>query len=380
MKTIQLNNTYKNKRFANIALLLLPVIFLMTTSNGFYVNNIFLVLIISLNVFLSLHKKGTKLTSKIIWSTFFFVLYSLLHFESIGSRDYISMLFIITILFCIDNDQYIFVNSSFYKCGSVVFIITTLTLVGYLANNLFMNFEGRFQAWSQSPTTIGIYCLYFTLLFHSFVSKKKSRLLIVSILLMLVALFSGTRSVLLLAVFFIFCFWFPSLEIKLNKKNITILIILFILTLSVFNDIIYNFLSELGLNILTDRYAGGTDDSYLTRLSLKTEQLAILTKSNVFNLLFGHGNGYTISAINFSNVRDSYVMLPHNDFLKLLIDWGIIFTFAFLLLIINLFLQIKRPLAPLMLYVLSFSHNMMFDHFSLILLFSLYYISNKNDK
>lgn len=82
-------------------------------------------------------------------------------------------------------------------------------------------------------------------------------------------------------------------------------------------------------NLLTDRLADAQDSGGSGRIDLYSEVWNLIGKSDLVNILFGHGWGGTMR-------YTSYHLTAHNDFLEIFFDFGIISLVLYVLLIINL--------------------------------------------
>lgn len=362
----------------NIGLILLPIIILLLADNGFLYSNIYLLVYILILFITSISSKKYK---SISFLTIAIILITSLQIQNISSRDYLSCFFLLIVAFLAENNRLIKPNTTFFKIGKIIFVLTIATFILYLSDNSnFSNHEHRFESWSDSPTTMAFYSLFLAYIYSLYIKKAYYKDLLF-IFIFFTVLYSGTRSGLILVFIVYLCSRLNFLAKLLSKKYISTLIIVLVILLSVFNDAIYSVFVDLGINEYLGRYQGDSDYSYLTRLSLKLEQFNIISSSTITEFLFGHGAGYTVETITKISSSDSTV-LPHNDFIKLFIDWGLIFSVIFVCYIIKFFNKLKQPFIPLLIYVSSFSHNMIFDHFNIILLASSFIVlkSIENNK
>jgi hypothetical protein len=248
--------------------------------------------------------------------------------------------------------------------------ISIITLVLYLINRqYFSSIEKRYMGWSSSPTTYAIYLLWFVSFQLNWVNEKWKRNLLLCFLIFSIYL-TGTRSGLIVGALIILL-QFDFIINFVNKRFIlfSLLFILFIL----FNDSLYDLLLNAGINQLLGRYSNDVDYSYLTRYNLKMEQMEMIKTSNLAELFLGHGYDYCINHLNKGFYTDEAKMLPHNDFLRFLIDYGLLFIIWYIYFIIKLFKGIgKYAIIPLLVYFSSFYHNMGLDHYNLILLITGY--------
>jgi hypothetical protein len=362
-------------RLSNIIFLFIPTLILLIFEKGFLYVNIYLFVFILLKIGISI--KGINKKSSVLISFFFLAV--IIQIQHLLSRDFISFVFLLMVAYCTISNNYIKNTKSLKYCLALILGITILTLFGFIFAGLFSNDEGRFHSWSGSPTTMCFYCIslfYIGINIFEIKNKRKIKLALLFSLLFVIILLSGTRSALILFAL-IFIAYFGVFNKLINKKVIVCLFVIALLLMSVFNDLLYDTLYDLGLNQFTGRYADGTDYSYLTRLELKIKLLTLIREASFFQVLFGRGSGYTVGYL--SHLEDLKI-LAHNDFLKIIIDWGIVFTFLFLSSLVHLFLKVRNAIIPLAIYVLSFYHNMMFDSYNIVLIFAIFYICSIKKK
>jgi hypothetical protein len=96
---------------------------------------------------------------------------------------------------------------------------------------------------------------------------------------------------------------------------------------------------------------GTTDLSFLFRLKHWLELWTIYQNGSLLNWLFGFGSG---SSVELTRMR----IVPHNDFIRYLFEFGVITLIGFCLLLFSIFRYLGRgwitvPLAAVALYFIS---------------------------
>jgi hypothetical protein len=245
-----------------------------------------------------------------------------------------------------------------------LFILSGLLL--FDSSKFSMGEQNRFLGFSISPTVFAVVIEAVMILGLAVVKSRSRRMLIISCTFLFVVL-SKTRLNLIL---FLFVPFVPILERRSNSFRMFILIA-FLLFLSLIYPL-YDFLlqTEIFSGVLGSRYQDGRDASFGLRNALFTLGINILLESSIFQLLFGHGAEFSRLAIMEAYGLDLKI---HNDFIVLLIDYGLLFTFYFLFKIVQIGAKNSYSFLAVVLYFISFYHNMVL---SLFLLLIIFYASN----
>jgi hypothetical protein len=151
--------------------------------------------------------------------------------------------------------------------------------------------------------------------------------------------------------------------------------LIFIVSIIVLNLVypVYQILSK-ETNVAELRYKDGRDASFELRYALYSNVLESYIEGTVVEKILGKGSE-TSRLLVISKFKDDH--MPHNDFIRVLHDFGIIWFLFFFFLLYRLasFSRISCVLTTL--YLLSFYHNMIFNLY-LILLIMLF--SNLNSR
>jgi O-antigen ligase len=113
---------------------------------------------------------------------------------------------------------------------------------------------------------------------------------------------------------------------------------------------------------LLGRYGGGRDASFGMRYYLYIKSLELIQEASLNEFLFGQGSETARLYILELTKEDSY---SHNDFLRLIIDFGLIFTVLYLALIMRIAIKTNLTVVIFILYLSSFYHNMVFDFYTI---------------
>jgi hypothetical protein len=241
----------------------------------------------------------------------------------------------------------------FYLGLSLFFIIVPITP----AQQIF-----RFEGFLSSPT---VYSAFLVLLFilaePSFKSNRNK--LIWYLIVFLFVFLSKTRLVLLLMIILPFLYY--SIEKwKLSIKKIflsTLFVLLFLYPA-------YSLVVEYFPNLVTMRYQEGRDKSFDLRFYLYRLTQDDFLKQDVKEKLIGQGNEHSRLFIKKKFNADLY---PHNDFIRLTNDWGILGFSLFLLAIYKYGTRSKTALLIAIMYLIQFYSNLVFNMFLISILIAV---------
>lgn len=279
----------------------------------------------------------------------FFTLYGLMLFVFISTIEYRT--------FYSKNIEYALY---LYFLLSLPFLLSS---IGYVH-------QGRFAGFVGSPT---IYAGFMTIVF--IISSLRLRLFSIkyisfyALTLLLVYL---TKTRLILA----FLMVYPFLrELILRKKWFTrkrLFVIFYGITLSIYP--LYVALLDWFPNLLTMRYSGKADTSFGLRNYLFVQSQQEYLNGSGFQMWFGKGNEKARSFILELMTVD---YMPHNDYLRLLIDWGVVGFLVFSFLLYKLAVKNDYTLFLALTYMVLFYSNMVFNLFVLSLLIIFYFKKEK---
>jgi hypothetical protein len=267
--------------------------------------------------------------------------------------------FIYLLVFTISNTFFknkdlrkpIFLGLSLYLLFSLIFLFFKSSYA----------LEGRYSGFSTSSTTYSVYITAIVIIGIHFI-KNKTLKVFTFIIGFIFVLLSMTR---LNLVYYIFI---PVIY-KLSKfKKLRSLILLSIIILLSLAYPIYFSLIESYPQIVEYRYESGRDASFGLRYALFNTVYKEWLTSDIRNIFFG--NGMEASRLLIID-RHKLDLLPHNDFIRILYDFGVLGSLSILFLFIKLFNKNMITFQLGILYLVSFYHNMVYNFFliSLILIF-----------
>lgn len=225
----------------------------------------------------------------------------------------------------------------------------------------------RFQGFIGSPTIYAGF-LAFLLIISTYNSSLKSVNFIVfyAITLYLVLL-SKTRLLI------IFLLAYPFLLFLLRNKSWAskklIFGSFFILSFMIYP--MYSFVTYLFPSLVTLRYEDNRDASFGLRVYLFDSVREHFSEGNFFQILFGFGNEYSRLFVKDLIGID---LMPHNDFMRILMDWGLLGFFLFCAILFKIALKNSLTMLLTMVYIILFYSNTVFNLFLISILLLFYFI------
>lgn len=256
------------------------------------------------------------------------------------------------------------------------FILLASLFSGY--DPLFSN-DGRFTGGFSSPTTFATWVIAIHVISYSdlLLSYNKSKITNIAILFCaLLVLVYSSKTRINLAFLLIFIFIFLKSKIIKFEKSRAWLILASAVSIGLIYPIYSNFVYLLPEWLVTIRYDSGEDKSFELREILFNRVYESYINSSFSEILFGLGGESARELIGKEWGMD---ILPHNDLLRILHDYGIIFSAVFLILVVSFGKRSPLATAISILYIFSFMHNMIYTHYLIAtLIITSYGISKKH--
>lgn len=257
--------------------------------------------------------------------------------------------------------------------------LLVLHLLMYISGaTVFFQQGSRFVGLMPSPTTFSTWMVACYLLAHGEYRRYEAGNKALAALAFFASLFfifaSGTRVSVLFMLFLAYAQLTDLMRGAVKTRAIAI-ITFAILVSSAYP--VYEFLTQyLPSDILAFRYAGDVDTSAALRIVLHQAIWDSWVNSGLWGLLFGIGAGSSREVIFVAWGVD---LLPHNDFIMLAHDFGIVFTVIFIGLLAAVASRSYMATQFCLLYVLSYLHNMAYSHYliAIIVLFTMRSVNKK---
>jgi hypothetical protein len=229
----------------------------------------------------------------------------------------------------------------------------------------------RFTGFIGSPT---IYSGFLVSIFiiASFKNRMGSLKFIILFLITLFLVYlTKTRLLIILMILY------PILRLlNLNRMWATrkfYFLIFYFVTLLIYP--LYSLVIAFFPSLVSLRYEGKEDSSFSLRIYLYEELKEVYLNGSITEKLFGRGNEY--SRIYVDKIMEADLM-PHNDFIRLMIDWGAIGLLVFSIILYKIAIKNDLCLYLALVYMVLFYSNTVFNLFLISLLFLFYYFNINN--
>ena len=235
-----------------------------------------------------------------------------------------------------------------------------------------MEIGNRFVGFTASPTTFsGILVVVFILVDVTLKPLSRTRLILLFIVLLFVYL-SKTRLILL------FLIVYPFLVFFIKKKAVSLgLVFLVVFTTLFFVYALYGWVIERFPELVTLRYEDARDASFGLRYQMYKVVELDFYSGTIWEILFGKGNEYSRLLIIENMGKDFF---PHNDFIRIINDWGIVGASAFFIFLYRISKKNITGLLVSLLYLILWYSNMIFNLFliSILIIASFQLVSKEN--
>lgn len=252
--------------------------------------------------------------------------------------------------FCI-NEKVVFKFFIYYLLLSIPFLFL---------DQGHMEIGNRFVGFTASPTTFsGILVVVFILVDARLKPFSRTRLVLLFIVLLFVYL-SKTRLILL------FLIIYPFLVFFIKKKAMSLgMVFLVVFTTLFFVYGLYGWVIEKFPELITLRYEDARDASFGLRYQMYKVVELDFYSGTVWEILFGKGNEYSRLLIIKEIGKDFF---PHNDFIRIINDWGIVGASAFFIFLYRISKKNITGLLVSLLYLILWYSNMIFNLFLISIL------------
>lgn len=336
-----------------------PLLYLvpLIRETGHFVENLYFA-VIFLILIAKLPSQRTIAISNLSISLFFVIIFftfSSIH-ETVGRSLLLMLLFTACLISSFDSGQ---IKKRDILLVSLFYITISIILLGsewaYIDDGL------RYRGFSLSPTHYSVYMVLawaMTMLLRIPVAVKFA----ISCSMIFFIFISETRlSYFLVLIILIVCVLHQA-GIFAHRIFRTIFFTTYAVTIALAYPL-YAMVSKLGIFGLS-RY-DEVDLSYEARAQFSNELLSSVSEGSWWNIIAGAGDGASRAEIITSF---GYDYLPHNDFLLLLYDYGVLGLLTVMGTIIFLATRNTSTLVVGIVYITSFYHNMLYSYAFIILL------------
>ena len=238
----------------------------------------------------------------------------------------------------------IFLKAGYTEAGRFIGFIGSPTIYSGFIASFFIVVSYRYKMWTFKFLTFFLITLYLVYL-------SKTRLLLILVII------------------------YPMLRLLALKRawisRKLIFLLFYVSTLLIYP--LYSFITNLFPSLVTLRYGKKEDSSFGLRNYLFEELKDVLLDGNVTEVFFGRGNEFSR---NYVEKLMGFDLMPHNDYLRLLIDWGIIGFLIFSFALYKMATKNDLSLYLSLVYMLLFYSNTIFNLFLISLLLIFYHNTN----
>ena len=288
---------------------------------------------------------------------------SIKYFKSLYFIGFMALMYIMTL-----NWKSFVLSNKLIKLIILFFFTTSLL---YIINR---PIGARFEGYIPSPTVFSVFVNSFFLI-GLFVYKKTCIKIILYILAFYLTAISETRLNLLFITVTPLILWVIKKQ-YFSKKTIFVLFNIFFVSVYPIYSVLIK--TEFVQSILKVRYDGSTvDSSFNSRSGFNDVGRESLFDGSILQILFGKGAGFT-RTLMIEHYNEPLLM--HNDYLRLSLDYGVIFTIIFLVFLYNVSKNNNLAFLTVLLYLLTFYHNMVYSLYfiSIIIIFSIFKFGKLN--
>lgn len=256
------------------------------------------------------------------------------------------------------------INKRMFQSIFYIYIVISIPFI-FLAQGWDEN--GRFLGFIGSPTIYaGIMTIGYALVAKQW-KLKTYKFVVLTLIVFCFVILSKTRLLLIFIGIFPLLKYLLSRNLWLNKKRV--FLIFLITAISVYP--LYDRMTDLFPYLVTIRYDEGSKDKSLgLRLYLNNVVYEDYKSGTVTQKLLGKGNEHSRNLVQ--NIF-KFDIMPHNDFWRLLNDWGLLGLILFLVFLYRMSTVNKNVLYVSLIYILLFYSNMVFNTFIISILIIFYH-------
>ena len=293
---------------------------------------------------------------------------SIINFSSLRySLPIFYLAFIILVMFFLKK-----VNTTInMKSIPFFFLIYIVCSIPFLFLENGQEVTGRFVGFIGSPTVYaGVITTLYILVSKGWVVKSYKFIISTIIVFSLVYL-TKTRLILIFILISPFLKYFLENKIFFSLKKVFLIFLITIMSIyPLYEQVVKTFPS-----LVTLRYEDNRDASFGLRYFVYKKLITEYSEGSFTEKTFGKGNEYSRTYIKDLFQFD---LMPHNDFIRILIDWGLIGLLMFIGFLYKISTKNKETCFLSIVYMLLFYSNMIFNFF-LISILIIFYFADKDD-
>lgn len=294
---------------------------------------------------------------------------SIINFSSIRySQPIFFLLYVIFLMFFLKkvcSTINIKIVTSFF----ILYIVLSIPFI-FLDNG--KELTGRFVGFIGSPTVYaGVLATVYVIASRNW-SIKSYKFIISSLIVFGLVYLSKTRLILIFILLFPFLKFFLEKESWVTIKKVFLIFLITIMSIyPLYEQVVKSF-----PRLVTLRYENNRDASFGLRYFVYKKMITEYSEGSFTEKIIGKGNEY--SRIYVKDLF-KFDLMPHNDFVRILVDWGGLGFVIFLVFLYKISIKNNETCYISIIYMLLFYSNMIFNLF-LISLLIIYSFEKSNDK
>lgn len=261
------------------------------------------------------------------------------------------------------------------KMLELIFYLYVIISIPFIFLNNGWDISNRFVGFVGSPTVYaGIMASGYAIVTKNWKQKTFKNIVLYVIIFGFIFMTKTRLLLIFMAVFPVFKY-FLNYKSWFSKKKVYIVFL--ITTMSVYP--LYGVVTDLFPSLVSIRYEEGSKDkSFGLRLYLNKFMLDDFKEGTFREKVLGKGNEYSRILVKEKFKAD---LMPHNDFWRILNDWGALGLVVLLYFIFKISIKNNNVFYISLIYILLFYSNMVFNVFIISLLIIFYHDNyNSNTK
>lgn len=223
---------------------------------------------------------------------------------------------------------------------------------------------GRFTGFIGSPTVFsGIIVTLYVIVTEKW-NIRALKFIVISLVVFGIIYLTKTRLILIFILLYPLIKYLYATKKWITTKKLFLIFLITIMSIYPLYDLVIKWFPVL----VSMRYEDQRDASFGLRYFVFKKMNKEYSEGTFIEKSIGKGNEYSRSYINDLFGFD---LMPHNDFVRLLTDWGLVGVFLFLFFLYKVSVRHRTVCYVSIVYLLLFYSNMVFNIFliSLILIF-----------
>lgn len=277
------------------------------------------------------------------------------------------LFYILLLLIVLHNLKYKSINQNMLNWFLNVYLVLSIP---FIFMDIGWDITGRFTGFIGSPTVFsGVIAALYVIVTEKW-NIKSRRFIVMSLIVFGIVYLTKTRLILIFILFYPLIKYLYTTKKWMTTKKLFLIFLIAIMSIYPLYDMVIRWFPVL----VSMRYEDKRDASFGLRHFVFKKMNSEYSEGTLIEKTIGKGNEYSRVYIHDLFGFD---LMPHNDFVRLLTDWGAIGLFLFLLFLYKVSVKDRDVFYISIVYLLLFYSNMVFNTFIISLLI-IFYNSNQN--